>query len=104
MAFDAFNVTATANQDTFLGILQGANNATNQIFMSVFILVLYFILFVVFKERMPDVKNSLLVVTTIMLFLVTFLFWIEFIPQIVLTLSIILFGGSLMAAIWRGDN
>lgn len=99
-----FNITATQGHYSFFGILQGANAATGQIFAIVMLLVLYFIFFYVFRERIADMRNAALAVCTIMLFLTLFLFWMQFVNQVVLTFSIVFFAGSLIMAIWRGDN
>jgi hypothetical protein len=104
MPIDVFNASMTAGQYTFLGILQGANNATNQLFSSILVLSLYFLLFVVFKTRLTDMRSATLAMATVMLFLCLFMFWIDFINQYVITTAIVVFVGSLIMAIWRGDQ
>jgi hypothetical protein len=104
MAIGTFNSSMTAGKYTFLDILSGANNATDGLFMTVLILCLYFLVFVVFKERIPDVRNAALSTGTIMLFLCLFLFWSGFINQYIITISIVIFVLTLIMAIWRGDQ
>jgi cytochrome c biogenesis factor len=94
----------TANQYTFLGILQGANNATGQLFSAVLVLMLYFLLYSVIKQRIADIRNSALIVCTIMLVLNLFLFWLSFISQATITISIVAFTASIIFALWRGDS
>lgn len=95
-----FNETATANQYTFLGIMQGANNATSGLLFLIFIIVLYFIVFVTMKTATQSFKNAILATSSIMSFIVIMFFWISLISQSVFTMSIIFLALSIIISIW----
>lgn len=90
-----YNMTNITRANNLFGIIEAVNQSSNGLFISLFLVILFFGFIVVFKKK--DFKKVLLADSFFMVILTALAWGMKFVGWTYVIVPVILFGSSLIA-------